>query len=355
MTDLFKALMKAARKGRTTPASIKAKKRPSPRPAKKRGTQPASKVRRPQKSSPPLVRPAPGSFIGSEFSCRHGTLGYRLYTPHGSPRRRMPLVVLLHGCSQSAVDFAVGTGMNRLADELGFIVLYPQQSQSANLARCWNWHSPANQVRGRGEPAMIAALTRHAMALTRANPARIYIAGLSAGGAAAAIAGSAYPDLYVAVGVHSGVAPGRIGSLATAMSAMRGRSVSGPTGKLKRPLPTIVFHGDRDRVVHPSNAGAFLANLERSNPGPLMSRSFPGTPGRGRDFTRKVHTTKSGEVLLEEWTVHGSGHGWSGGHAGGSYTDPAGPDASREMLRFFLSRRRQIHGSQRAGATMRQS
>ncbi|WP_206245261.1 extracellular catalytic domain type 1 short-chain-length polyhydroxyalkanoate depolymerase [Novosphingobium terrae] len=345
MTDLLKALVKAAslaRKGRPLSAVLAAQRGLAPaRPAKRKGGAKTKVSRKPQASASLSPRPAPGSFISGEFTCPQGTLAYRLYTPHGSPLRRMPLVVMLHGCSQSAVDFAIGTGMNRLADALGFIVLYPQQSQSANLARCWNWHNPDNQKRGRGEPAVIAALTRHAMALSRANPARIYIAGLSAGGAAAAITGAAYPDLFVAIGVHSGVAQGQIGSLATAISAMRGRRASGPSGKLRRPPPTIVFHGDQDRVVHPSNAGAFLANLERSKPGPLLSQSFAGTSAQGRDFTRKVYKSAHGEILLEDWTIHGSGHGWSGGHAGGSYTDPAGPDASKEMLRFFLARRRQ--------------
>ncbi|WP_343614855.1 PHB depolymerase family esterase [Novosphingobium sp.] len=345
MTDMFKALVKAARlarKGRPLSAVIAAQRGLSPaRPAKRKNVAKAKVSRKPKTRALALPRPAPGSFVAGEFTCPQGTLTYRLYTPHGSPLRRMPLVVMLHGCSQSAVDFAIGTGMNRLADELGFIVLYPQQSQSANLARCWNWHKPDNQARGRGEPAVIAALTRHAMALSRANPARIYIAGLSAGGATAAITGAAYPDLFVAVGVHSGVAQGQIRSLATAISAMRGRRAAAPAAKLRRPPPTIVFHGDQDRVVHPSNAGAFLANLESSKPGPLLSQAFSGTSPQGRDFTRKVYQAAHGEILLEAWTVHGSGHGWSGGHAGGSFTDPSGPDASREMLRFFLARRRQ--------------
>jgi poly(3-hydroxybutyrate) depolymerase len=185
MTDMFKALVNAARlarKGRPLSAVIAAQRGLSPaRPAKRKAVAKAKVSRKPRTRPLALPRPAPGSFVAGEFTCPQGTLAYRLYTPHGSPLRRMPLVVMLHGCSQSAVDFAIGTGMNRLADELGFVVLYPQQSQSANLARCWNWHKPDNQARGRGEPAVIAALTRHAMALSRANPARIYIAGLSAG------------------------------------------------------------------------------------------------------------------------------------------------------------------------------
>lgn len=337
MADFLKTLAKAARRARKTrPLAFAATWRQAltlPKP--KRPPKPAAKG-----SSQPLPRPAAGSFITGEFQCRHGARAYKLYTPVGSTRRRMPLVVMLHGCAQTATDFATGTNMNRLADELGFIVLYPQQSQSANLARCWNWHAPEHQLRGRGEPALIAGLTRHVMALARANPSRVYVAGLSAGAGAAAIMGAAYPDIFVAVGIHSGVALGKAHSLGTAMAAMRGRGRAKPAQKMRRPLPMIVFQGDQDRVVHPSNAAEFLANLENSRPGPLISQSFPGKSAKGREFTRKVYRSPAGEVLLEVWTIHGSGHGWSGGHAAGSYTDPAGPEASREMLRFFLARKR---------------
>jgi len=254
----------------------------------------------------------------------------------------MPLVVMLHGCTQSASDFAVGTGMNALADELGFLVLYPEQSASANLGRCWNWHRSGNQKRGSGEPAAIAALTLHSIASCRANPARIYIAGISAGGAAAAIIAAAYPDLYAAVGVHSGVALGRISTLAGAMTAMRTGSSGDPTGKTTRPQPTIVFHGDKDTVVHPANASGFLTYLQQSKSGPLACQVQQGRSGGGRDFTRRIYRTGSGTVLLEDWTVHGSGHAWSGGKAAGSHTDPAGPDAAREIMRFFLAAARSV-------------
>lgn len=290
------------------------------------------------KARPP--RPAPGSFINETFSCPQGEISYRFYTPKGSAGRRMPLVVMLHGCSQSSADFAAGTDMNRLADEMGVLVLYPQQSPKANIGRCWNWHDPQNQVRDRGEPAMIAALTRHAISMGRANPARVYIAGISAGGTAAAIIGAAYPDVYAAVGVHSGVPLGNIRSLRSAVSAMRGKPRARITAKLPPQLPTIVFHGDKDRIVHPSNADGFLVNLERSRPGPLVCHIVSGRTERGRDFTRRTYQTQSGRTLLEDWTVHGCGHGWSGGRAAGSHTDPAGPSASGEMLRFFLVQRR---------------
>jgi poly(hydroxyalkanoate) depolymerase family esterase len=285
-------------------------------------------------------RPAPGSFISGEFRCAHGGLHYRMYTPIGSTRRRMPLVVMLHGCSQTAEGLAVDTRMNRIADEQGFLVLYPQQSTRANVARCWNWHDPKNQSRGEGEPAIIASLTRHAMALGRANPARIYIAGISAGGSAAAITGAAYPDLYVAVGVHSAVARGGIRSLGAALSAMRGKAGAVLSSRLPRQLPTIVFHGDNDRIVDASNAAGFLTNLERSNIGSVVSRAHRARSEGGRDYTKRIYQDHSGITLLEDWTIHGSGHSWSGGSAAGLHTDPAGPDASREMVRFFLARRR---------------
>lgn len=346
MADMFKALLKATRLARkrqartakllfptlmTPPKKARAKRvtPAKPRPVRTAGT-----------ASRNLPRPAPGSILTDDFTCAHGALTYQLYTPTGSDRRRMPLVVMLHGCTQTAWDFATGTGMNALADQLGFLVLYPQQSSSANMARCWNWHDPLHQGRDHGEPAVIAALTRHAMALGRANPARVYIAGISAGGAAAAMVGAAYPDIFVAVGVHSGVARGEIRSLGGALAAMNGRTGPASTATLPRQLPTIVFHGDGDRVVHPSNAAGFRVNVERSGAGPLTVRSNTGRSPGGRDYTRRIYKGRSGDILLEDWTIHGSGHSWSGGSPLGSHTDPAGPDASREMLRFFFNHKR---------------
>lgn len=288
------------------------------------------------------TRPEPGTFVDGLFSSPHGKLAYKLYTPTGSSRRRLPLVVMLHGCGQSAADFAVGTDMNKLADERGFLVLYPQQSTSANLGRCWNWHSPLDQKRGSGEPAIIAALTAHIISTSKANSTRVYIAGISAGGAAAAIIAAAYPDLYIAAGVHSGLAVGEVRTLRGALSAMRNGPGAAGVTKTARPPPCIVFHGDQDRVVHPSNASGFLSHLLRSSPRSLTSRTQRGRSSGGREFTRTVYGHGLRDVLLEDWTVHGSGHAWSGGSPAGSHTDPAGPDASREMIRFFLARKRLV-------------
>lgn len=348
MTNIYRTILKASRlvkRRRPISAAMALQELWSPpgpktrRKSAKTAPKPKSRgVGKPAQGRPD--RAAPGSFSSGEFHCPHGALGYWLYMPPGSARRRMPLIVMLHGCTQTATDFAAGTRLNRLADELGFAVLYPQQSSKANIARCWNWHDPAHQARGGGEPAIIGALTRHAINLCRTNPTRVYIAGISAGGAAAAIIGAAYPDIYAAVGVHSGVARGNIRSLGTALTTMRGRA-SGPSKeKLPRQLPTIVFHGDNDSVVHPSNARGFLNNLERSQPGPLTSRSYRGCSSGGRHFTRRIHKGQDGRTLLEDWTVHGSGHSWSGGSAAASHTDPSGPDASREMVRFFMTHRR---------------
>lgn len=309
------------------------------RPAKKKGKSGVTR-RKPSAAKAVPARPQPGSFVRGRFACPHGALDYKLYTPVGSARRRMPLVVMLHGCGQSAGDFAAGTGMNRLADELGFLVLYPEQSPTANIGRCWNWHRSGDQRRGSGEPALIAALTRHAIVLGRANPARVYVAGISAGAAAAAAVASVYPDLFVAVGAHSGPSPAGITSMSQALAAMRSGAPPSGGSKTKPPLATIVFHGDHDRLVHPSNAQGFLNELRRSGPRSIVSRAVRGRSAGGRDFTRTLHGYEGGPVLLEDWVVHGSGHAWSGGSRAGSHTDPAGPNASREMMRFFLSRRR---------------
>jgi poly(hydroxyalkanoate) depolymerase family esterase len=229
--------------------------------------------------------------------------------------------------------------MNRIADELGFCVLYPEQSPAANPNRCWNWHRPANQRRGGGEAAVIAGMTRHAADLCRANPDRIYIAGISAGGAAAAIIAAAYPHVYAAVGVHSGVPMGTIATVSDALAAMRGQAAP-PVGRTAAPPPMILFHGDRDRVVHPANAAAFVSQLRQSSARPLIGVAQQGEASGGRAYTRTLYRREGGPVLLEEWTIHGSGHAWSGGHAPGSHVDPEGPDAARAMAAFFLARRR---------------
>ena len=245
----------------------------------------------------------------------------------------LPLVVMLHGCTQSPDDFAAGTRMNELAEEQSFLVAYPAQSPSANSSKCWNWFNADDQLRDTGEPSLIAGITRQIIDEFAVNPTRVYIAGLSAGGAAAAIMGSAYPDLYAAICVHSGLACGAAKDLPSAFSAMR-QGGSPPPERHARPLPTIVFHGDRDNTVSPLNGDQVIA---QSKAGMKLHQTISrGQSAGGISYTRTVQSDGSGSPVLEQWVLHGAGHAWSGGSPAGSYTDPRGPDASREMLRFFL-------------------
>ncbi len=269
---------------------------------------------------------------------RYGSTEYRLYIPAGVAEG-LPLVVMLHGCTQTPEDFATGTGMNALADELGFIVAYPRQPQSANPQKCWNWFRPGDQQRGRGEPAQIAGIVQDVVRDHRADPARVYVAGLSAGGAAAAIMAARYPDVFAAVGIHSGLACGSARDVPSALSAMRrggGTRVAANDGM---PVPVITFHGDRDPTVHPVNSEEIAAIAAAGAGNPLTVRTERGSTKRGRTYQRETSTDGAGRIVIEQWTVHGAGHAWSGGDARGSYTDPSGPEASRAMLDFFLRHR----------------
>jgi poly(hydroxyalkanoate) depolymerase family esterase len=239
---------------------------------------------------------------------------------------------MLHGCTQSPDDFAAGTRMNFIAEEQPCFVVYPAQHSEANQAKCWNWFRAADQQRGRGEPSLIAGITRQIMCDYSVDPKRVYVAGLSAGAAAAAVMGTTYNDLYAAIGVHSGLACGAATDLRSALVAMR-RGSDRVLGD--RPfVPTIIFHGDRDSTVHPKNGGQILEqSMKTSSTQEIVRRGR--VPG-GHAYTRTIHTDARGRGILEYWNIHGAGHAWSGGSDAGSYTDPQGPDATREMLRFFL-------------------
>lgn len=292
-----------------------------------------------RRTAPPAApaTPASGSFTERSYRGAAGVLNYRVYLP-ANVAPGMPLVVMLHGCTQTPEDFATGTGMNHLAEAHGFIVAYPRQPQSANAQKCWNWFRPGDQQRDRGEPALIAGMTRQLLADEQADPGRVYVAGLSAGGAAAAIMAARYPELYAAVGIHSGLACGAASDLPSALAAMRSGGRTRPSiPSSQRIVPVITFHGDRDTTVDEGNSRAIIAAVSAATDTTIRTETGRSTGGRG--FTRETGTGAGGRTAFEQWTVHGAGHAWSGGDAGGSYTDPAGPDASTEMLRFFLEHR----------------
>lgn len=278
---------------------------------------------------------APGQFLSGSFSADAGTRRYRLYVPAHKAEGAPALVVMLHGCQQDPDDFAAGTGMNRLAETSGCLVLYPEQARSANGSNCWNWFDTPHQQRELGEPSIIAGMTRAVMREHGIDPGRVYVAGLSAGGAMAAILGATHPDLYAAIGVHSGLPAGSAHDLMSGLNAMKGAGGKKRKGTpLHRPVPAIVFHGDQDATVHPSNGQAVARQFAPDTP---LRQVEERGQGAGRSYTRTLTLDAAGRVVAEHWLVHGAGHAWAGGSTAGSYADPAGPDASAEMLRFFLA------------------
>jgi poly(hydroxyalkanoate) depolymerase family esterase len=291
-------------------------------------------IKRAPLSTPDIV-PEGARFIESTYSSPAGSRAYRLFIPSRYRQQPLPLVVMLHGCTQSPDDFAAGTRMNFLAEELNCFVAYPAQPRQANRAKCWNWFRTADQQRGRGEPSLIAGITCQIMDDYSVDPKRVYVGGLSAGAAAAAILGETYNDLYAAIGIHSGLACGVATDLPSALVAMRqGGSHRKVISGDRPPVPAIVFHGDRDTTVHPNNGDQILEQSlgTMSTQKNVHRGQIPG----GHAYTRTILSDANGRGMLEHWNIHGAGHAWSGGSPAGSYTDPRGPDATREMLRFFL-------------------
>lgn len=306
----------------------------------------------------PTARPdraTPGQFVSRSFTNHAGTRAYKLYIPSsysaqsGDPAA---VVVMLHGCTQSPDDFAAGTRMNALAEERGFLVVYPAQAANANGSKCWNWFRTEDQDRDRGEPALIAGITREVVASHRVDERRVFVAGLSSGAAMAVILGATYPDIYAAVGAHSGLPYGAAHDMPSAFGAMKrstglaGMSDRSGSGAHRaagtRGVPTIVFHGDRDHTVHAQNGAEIVEQAVRGHSdAPHLKASIRrGSAAGGRQFTHTVYADAANQPVVEQWVLHGAGHAWSGGSPQGSFTAPGGPDASAEMIRFFHSQPR---------------
>lgn len=274
-------------------------------------------------------------FVSGTFTRDGVSLNYKLYLPPGESIAPRPLILMLHGCSQDPDDFAAGTRMNELALRHGWLVLYPEQATGVHPQGCWHWFNGNHQQRGRGEPALLAALTRHVVHTHRANIHHVHVAGLSAGGAMAAVLGRTYPDIFASVGVHSGLPFGVAHQAGEALEVMRNgpathRVEAGATPP--RSVPTIVFHGTRDMTVHPLNGEQLYADAI----GDVSSaeRVEHGREG-GRAYTRKTCTDVDGCSIAELWLIEGAGHAWSGGDQRGSYADWQGPDAASQMICFF--------------------
>ncbi|WP_431256700.1 extracellular catalytic domain type 1 short-chain-length polyhydroxyalkanoate depolymerase [Roseateles chitinivorans] len=275
-------------------------------------------------------------FLAAAYTHGRASIDYKLYVPPGDPSLPRPLLLMLHGCTQNPDDFAAGTRMNEVAKRHGWLVLYPEQSTKVNPQGCWNWFKTSHQERGRGEPALLAALTHHVMAGRPVDARRVHVAGLSAGGAMAAVLGQTYPELFASVGVHSGLPCGAVASAPEALAMMRTghetRNTARPSASPPRAMPTIVFHGTRDMTVHPLNGEHVYADATSGLK--TTERIEHGREG-GRAYTRKTSVATDGRPLAELWLIDGAGHAWSGGDRRGSHADWQGPDAASQMICFF--------------------
>ncbi len=306
---------------------------------------------------PAVESPRHGDFISRSFTNQAGTRTYKLYVPASYASAEgeavpIPMLVMLHGCKQSPDDFAAGTRMNALAEQHGFLVVYPAQASNANGSKCWNWFRSQDQGRDSGEPSLIAGITREVASQYRIDQRRIFVAGLSAGAAMAVILGVTYPELYAAVGAHSGLPYAAAHDVPSAFSAMKGGaapaglikvfpSLRAPRPPIANTLPTIVFHGDADGTVAVSNATAIVeATVGAADVHCLHASTHEGATVTGSKYSRTVYTDAANDPVVEYWMLHGAGHAWAGGSKLGSFTNPSGPDASAEMIRFFFSQKR---------------
>ena len=305
---------------------------------------PAPPVFRPRRSTLPEapVDDSPATDAG-RFLLRSHAIGqaqrtYKLYVPSSYRGDPAPLILMLHGCKQNPDDFAAGTRMNELAERSGFLVAYPAQTARENGSHCWNWFERPQQVREGIEPALLAGIVGDVGDTFAVDASRVFVAGLSAGAAMAVILGASYPDVFKGVAAHSGLPLGAAHDVPSAFAAMQGRAAA-PTLHLPAAVPTIVFHGDADTTVSLANGASIVEQAVRSFAGAdTRLHKRPDSPSalQGRTVSTTRYADADGRSRVESWVVHGGSHAWFGGSARGSYTDPAGPDASAEIVRFFL-------------------
>ena len=292
--------------------------------------------------APEAPEPTPAPDLGERFLKRAyhgpaGSLDYRLYVPADAEQRELALVVMLHGCTQNPEDFALGTRMNALAEEFGLIVAYPHQTRLANPNGCWNWFDRRHQNRGSGEPAKLAGLAQALAKEFDVRRERVFAAGLSAGGAMAEVLAATYPDVFDAVGIHSGLPYKSAGDVPSAFAAMKGTAAfdPAPPAASGRHVRKIIFHGLADGTVNAINGEHIFDEVERGEN--ALARSDLDWPIEGGRVSRTAVKDSDGRPVAEQWLVEGGGHAWFGGDPRGSFTQTVGLDASRVMVRFFLA------------------
>jgi poly(hydroxyalkanoate) depolymerase family esterase len=273
---------------------------------------------------------------GNTFTCPQGSRAYRTYVPTSANDGVAGVIMMLHGCTQSSGDFEAGTGMHALAEAHRLVIVYPGQSLGDNAQTCWNWFRRGDQRHGIGEPAILTALAKQITDQHNVKPHNTYVAGLSAGAAMAVVLGETYPDVFAAVGAHSGLPFGAATDITSAFAAMTGTAVARTVESNGPQTRTIVFHGTADTTVDPSNSDAIARDVLDRAPRQTIDTTTRGETG-GRSWTRRIVAAQNNAAVLEQWTVEGLGHAWSGGSPKGSFTDAGGPDASAQMVRFFLN------------------
>lgn len=305
----------------------------------------------------PIVANA-GKWESASVTNAAGSREYKLWVPSGYDKgKRLPLLMMLHGCMQTPEGLAAISGMNELADRQTFLVVYPEQTAGANPLKCWNWFDPAHQMRESGEPSLLAAITTQVSASHKADSNRTYVAGISAGGAMAIVMGVTYPDLFAAIGVSAGLEFKAAVTVEGGLTAMKQGGpdpaaqgllafrAMGDKAHARRRMPVIIFQGDADPFVNPANAeqviqqwattNAYLSNKKPASDVTTQPVAMEGSVTGGHAFTRFVYKDRTGRNLMEKWIVKGMGHAWSGSPAAGPFADPKGPNASAELWRFF--------------------